>query len=73
MKRNELAEIKKIEITALRAKITKAQKEIADLILNKKINKIKNLKIIKSKRKEIAQMLTILKQRELVQQLEAKI
>lgn len=70
MKRNDLTEIKKMNLAALEAKAGQLKKEIADLILEKKMNKISNLKIIKSRRKDLAQIFTIRRQKQLLAEME---
>lgn len=70
MKKTEFAEIKKMEIKPLLGKVKGAQKEILGLILNKSINKATNLKVIKNKRKDLAQMMTVLRQKQILEKLE---
>jgi ribosomal protein L29 len=72
MKRNELLEIKKMDSGAINEKVKKTRKEITDLVLDKNMNKLKNLKAIFNKRKEVAKMLTILKQKQLLKELEVE-
>lgn len=70
MKRNELAEIKKLEPIALIARVKKARTELQDLTVDKNMNKLSNLKQLRAKRVEIAQVLTILRQKQIVSELE---
>ena len=70
MKKNDFLEIKKLDIKALLDKAQKAKVELAGAIMDKSMNKLTHSKIIKNKRKEIAQILTILRQKELIKQLE---
>lgn len=72
MKKTEFAEIKKMEIQPLLGKIKNAQKEILGFILDKSTNKITNLKVIKNKRRDLAQMMTVLRQKQILQELEEK-
>jgi len=72
MKKTEFAEIKKMEIISLSGKIKSAQKEILGFILDKSTNKVTNLKMIKSKRKDLAQMITVLRQKQMLKELEKK-
>lgn len=72
MKKNDLAQIKMLEIKELREKAKAIKIEIADLIIDKNMKKLKDLKMISKKRKDLAQVLTILRQKELLSQLESK-
>lgn len=72
MKKNELAEIKKMDIKTIVEKIKKMNGELADLAVDKAMAKLTNLKALKNKRKEMAQILTILRQKQLLQDLERK-
>lgn len=70
MKKNDLAEIKKMEDKALLEKVVKLKSELKGLILDKSMNKLSNLKQIKHKRKDLAQILTVFRQKELINELE---
>lgn len=70
MRKNDLLEIKKMDLKALKNKAKQASQEVADLVFELKSNKQKNLKSVKNKRKDLAQVLTILKQKELLERLE---
>ncbi|MDO8498963.1 MAG: 50S ribosomal protein L29 [bacterium] len=72
MKKNDLAEIKKIDQASLKERVKKLQKEILDLLFDKGMGKISNSKQIKNKRRDLAQMMTILRQKQLIAELEAK-
>lgn len=65
-------EIKVLDIAALvnRAKALKI--ELNDLVLDKNINKLKNLKTISKKRKEMARVLTAFNQKLMIEALEPK-
>lgn len=73
MKKNDLAEIKKMDLSLIGEKLKKAQKEVVSLVIDKNTNKLTNLKTIKNKRREIAQMMTIVRQKQLLQQIEVRI
>lgn len=60
MKKNELIQIKGLDVKELRAKAISIRKEIADLVVDKNMKKLKDLKMISKKRKDLAQVLTIL-------------
>ncbi|OGE30878.1 50S ribosomal protein L29 [Candidatus Daviesbacteria bacterium RIFCSPHIGHO2_01_FULL_44_29] len=70
MKKDELNNLKGTEVKSLLIKAKDLKKEIDDLHLEKNMNKLKNLKSISKKRKELAQVLTILRQIQLLAELE---
>lgn len=72
MKKNSLIEIKKMDINSLKGKAKTVYNELEDLLLDKSINKITNSKLVRSKKKDLAQVLTILRQKELIKQLEGE-
>lgn len=72
MKKNELAEIKKMDTKAIKEKVLASEKEVAKLIMEKNMGKLSNVKTIKQKRRDIAQILTVLRQKELVKNLEER-
>lgn len=73
MKKKELIQIKGLSIKELKDKVKALKKEIADLNMDKNMNKLKDLKMISKKRKEVAQVLTLVKQKELLTQLESRV
>ncbi len=70
MKRNDLAQLKNLDEKTLLGRVKKNKVEVADLIMDKKMNKMKDLKSISKKRREIAVMLTIVRQKEMLMGLE---
>lgn len=70
MKRNELAEIKGLDLKALRGKAMSLRDEIASLVMDKNMKKLKDIKMISKKRKDLSQILTITRQQQLLEQLE---
>lgn len=72
MKRNDLTEIKQLNTEVLKKKVIDAKKELNDLIMDKNISKLKDLKAISKKKKDIAQISTIVRQKELLEKLEAQ-
>ncbi|HBQ50994.1 hypothetical protein A3B42_00680 [Candidatus Daviesbacteria bacterium RIFCSPLOWO2_01_FULL_38_10] len=72
MKKNDLNQIKGLSIQELLIKIKLLRKEIEDAILDKNMKKLKDLKTVFKKKKDLARMLTIVKQRELLEALEPK-
>lgn len=72
MRRNDFLEIKNLSLGALVKKAQSLRSEIADLVMDKNMNKLKDVKSIAKKKKDLAQVLTVLRQKELVKDLEAK-
>lgn len=70
MKKQALAEIKKLDIKAIREKVKSVKIDLQKLVLDKSMNKLTDVKVLAKKRKDLAQMLTILRQKELLMQLE---
>lgn len=73
MKRSKFNEIKTLDNLALFELAKKARTEISDLILDKNMSKLKDLKSITKKRKDLSQILTVLAQKQLLVKLEEKI
>lgn len=65
-------EIKVLDIAALVAKAKALRVEINDLVLDKNMNKLKDLKSISKKKKELARVKTVLSQKEMIAKLEPK-
>jgi ribosomal protein L29 len=65
-------EIKVLDITALIMRSKALKLEMSELILDKNINKIKNLKSLSAKRKDLARILTTLSQKQMIASLEPK-
>lgn len=72
MKRNVLTQIKGLSLSELKEKANSQRKEIADLVMDKNMKKLKDLKMIFKKRKDLAQILTILRQKQLLTELESR-
>lgn len=70
MKKNELIEVKNLDIKALAAKVKTLRTEIADLVMDKHMNTLKNSKQIRNKRKDLAQLLTVVRQKEMIAHIE---
>ncbi|MDO8619363.1 MAG: 50S ribosomal protein L29 [Candidatus Daviesbacteria bacterium] len=73
MKRQEFLEIKKMDIKEISVKMLAARQELLDLSLDKNMKKLKDLKSVAKKRKEIAQMLTVIRQKQLLGEIEVKV
>ncbi|MBI2593580.1 50S ribosomal protein L29 [Candidatus Daviesbacteria bacterium] len=63
-------EIKVLDIEALVQKAKALKVNIGDLILDKNTSKLKDLKSISKKKKELARVLTVLSQKIMIEQLE---
>lgn len=70
MKRQELIQVKGLDLKELKEKAKALKSEIADLVMDKNMKKLKDLKIIRKKRKDLAQVLTVARQKEMLQQME---
>lgn len=73
MKKQALAEIKKMDIQGIKERIKYSDEEMQKLVLDKSINKLTDVKVLTRSRKDIAQISTILRQKELLNQLEERI
>lgn len=73
MKKNDLAEIKKMDLPSIKERIKKAQREVAGLVIDKNTQKLNNLRSIKNKRRDLAQMMTVIKQKQLLEQMESNL
>ncbi len=70
MKRNDLKEIKTLDEKTLQERVKKAREEVSNMILDKNMNKLTDRKAITKKRDDLAKMLTILRQKQLLRELE---
>lgn len=70
MKKNELIQIKGLDVKELNGKAKTLKKEIADLVMDINMKKIKDLKSVGKKRKDLAQVMTVIRQKEILGQLE---
>lgn len=70
MKKKDFIQIKGLGNNELILKVNSLKKELADLVMDKKMKKLKDLRIIFKKRKDLAQVLTVLRQKELLAELE---
>lgn len=65
MKSNELKETKLKDPKELKVMLNELKKEIAKLIVERATGKTKNVSLIGQKRKDVARILTIIRQKEL--------
>ena len=70
MKKNEFAQIKNLDVKELKDKAKSLKGEIGKLTMEKNMKKLKDLKMISKKRKDLAQMLTVIRQKQLLVELE---
>lgn len=70
MKRNDLTEIKQLKVSEILIKVSAIKKELTDLVIDHNMKKNKDTKMMSKKRKDIAQMLTIVNQKRLLEELE---
>ena len=73
MKRQEFVQIKGLDLKELKIKVKALKEEIANLTLDKNMKKLKDLKIISKKKKDLAQILTVIRQKDLLEQIEARV
>ncbi len=73
MKKNDLNQIKALSVKELFDKAKLIRKELAEVVFDKNMNKLKDLKAVSKKRKDLAQVLTVMKQKELLEQLESRV
>lgn len=71
MKKNQLVGVKGLNIKELKNKAESLRDDIANLTMDKNTNKLKDKKAIFKKRKDLAQVLTVLRQKEMLGQLES--
>lgn len=72
MKKNEFVQIKGLDLKELKTKASGLREEIANLVLDKNMKKLKDKKSIFKKKKDLAQVLTVVRQKELLIELENK-
>jgi ribosomal protein L29 len=70
MKKNDFNEVKNLDIKALTARVKTLRAEIADIVMDKHMNTLKNSKQIRHKRKDLSQLLTVVRQKEMIETLE---
>ena len=73
MKKNEFVIIKGLSLKELKMKAKDLKKEIANLSMDKNMKKLKDLKSISKKRKDLAQVLTVLNAKQLLEKLTPKV
>lgn len=72
MKRTELTQIKGLTIQELIDKTKSIKRGIGDLVIDLNMKKLKDTRAVFKKRKDLAQVLTVLRQKQLLEELEVK-
>lgn len=70
MKKTELSEMKKLDTKALQAKAKELAREVSNLVIDKNMNKLADKRVIGKKRDDLARVLTIVRQKQLLSELE---
>ncbi len=70
MKKDQFSSLKGMDQLGLAKKVKELKLEIADLAIDKNTKKLKDLKQISKKKKEVAQIMTVIRQKQLLEQLE---
>jgi ribosomal protein L29 len=70
MKKNDFADVKKLGIPEIKDRVDKTRTEIQKLVIDKNMGNMADRKSIFKKRKDLAQLLTVLTQKELLVTLE---
>lgn len=73
MKKNDLAEIKKADSKTIDERVAKIYKSLALGALDKNMGKLTNKKELKNKRRDLAQLLTVKRQKEILSGLESQV
>ena len=73
MKKQDFVQIKGLDLKELKVRAGTLREEIVNLILDKNMKKLKDLKKVSKKKKELAQVLTVKNQKELLTQLESRV
>ncbi|MBI2021573.1 50S ribosomal protein L29 [Candidatus Daviesbacteria bacterium] len=72
MRSKDLTQVKTLSIVDLIAKAKGLKTEINNLIMDKNMSKVKDIKVVSKKRKDLAQVLTVLRQKQLLEELTVK-
>lgn len=70
MKKDQFNNLKGMDQIGLTKQVRELKAEIADLVIDKNTKRLKDLKQISKKKKEVAQIMTVIKQKQLLEQLE---
>ena len=64
MKKNDLTDMKALDVKSLKGRAKNLKDELSQMVLDKNMNSLKDTKSISKKRKDLAQIMTIIKQKE---------
>lgn len=70
MKKDKFNNLKGMDQISLTKQVRELKAEIADLVIDKNTKRLKDLKQISKKKKEVAQIMTVIRQKQLLEQLE---
>lgn len=70
MKTNDFKKLKNLTLEEIKQKTQAARKELAKLVMDKNMKKLKDVKAVSKKKKELAQLLTLGRQKKLLSDLE---
>ncbi len=70
MKKNNVHDLKKMDTADLQKQLQQAQSEMGNLIIAKNTAKLSDLKAVSKKKRDIAQMATVLNQKLMLERLE---
>lgn len=69
MKKSDLANIKKMAIPEITQTVGKLKDEYSRLVIDKSMGKLTDVKLLKKKRQGVAQVLTVWRQKQLLEKL----
>ncbi len=72
MKTEELKKLREKDTKELEGMVVEKKRELANAYANRKASNESNLKIVKNTKRDIAQILTIIREKEIVQNLKEK-
>ncbi|MBI4038289.1 50S ribosomal protein L29 [Candidatus Daviesbacteria bacterium] len=73
MKTNDFKKLKNLTMEEIKQKAQEAKKELAKLVMDKNMKKLKDVKAVSKKKKELAQLLTLGRQKQLLSELEPEV
>lgn len=73
MRKKDFINIKTFDIPSLLKMAEDKKDQLVDLVIDKNMKKLKDLKSVSKIKKDIAQILTLVRQKELLQELESKV
>lgn len=73
MRRNDLTKIKLLDPKALQERVKTTQAELANLVMDLKMNTLKDKKAVSKKKTDIAQLLTVLNQKMMLERIESRV